>query len=51
MKCIQTYPPNSDIQRVTDDKAYIEVHAGRAMYIPRRVWKEKVRDNTDACSA
>ena len=44
MKCIHYYMPDNRIARVSDDEAHAAVKAGRARYVPRRVWKEKVRD-------
>lgn len=46
MKCIQFYrtsttPPT--IQRVTNEEADIFVSDGRAFYIPKNIWKMKVR--------
>ena len=44
MKCIHFYNPDNRIERVSDDEAHAAVKSGRARYVPRHVWKAKVRD-------
>jgi len=45
MKCIQyTDKLDMTVARIADDDAHAAVKAGAARYIPRHVWKDKVRD-------
>lgn len=50
MKCIQIYKPHrkagdtTGIHRVTNEEAELKVQAGVARYIPKEMWKKKVRD-------
>lgn len=44
MKCVQYYPPKSKIERVSDEAARDAVASGDAFYVPKRTWKDKVRD-------
>lgn len=45
MKCIQYYRPfGGQIKRVTDDVAKEAIAKNEAMYVPKKLWKEKVRD-------
>lgn len=44
MKCVFFYNPENRIERISDEAAEKAVKAGKAMYIPRREWKAKVRD-------
>lgn len=44
MLCIHFYMPDNRIVRIKDEDAHCAVKTGKARYIPRRVWKEKVRD-------
>lgn len=44
MKCIHNYMPDNRVQRISDEEAHAAVKSGKARYVPKRVWKEKVRD-------
>lgn len=44
MKCIQYYNPHYRIVRVSDDQAHAVIKTGKAMYVPKSVWKKHVRD-------
>lgn len=48
MKCIQMNKTKTDplgeIVRVPDDVAEETVSKGHAVYVPKKLWKEKVRD-------
>ncbi len=50
MKCIQYYPVSTAlgrverIERTSDEEAENMVAAKKAFYVPRSVWKQKVRD-------
>ena len=44
MKCIHFYNPDNRVERLSDDEARAHVKSGRARYVPRHVWKAKVRD-------
>lgn len=46
MKTIHFYMPDNRVERVEDDEARKAVKSGKARYVPKRVWKEKVRDLT-----
>ena len=43
MKCMMSVD-NKHIRRVTDEKASELYHEGGWRYIPKSLWKEKVRD-------
>jgi hypothetical protein len=42
MKCIKT--KKGDIRRVSNEQAKRAVSTGKANYVPKSEWKEKVRD-------
>ena len=44
MLCVHFYMPDNRIVRIKDEEAHRAVKSGKARYVPRRVWKEKVRD-------
>ena len=44
MKCIQSISDDSRILRVSDSHAVESVKTGNFRYVPKSLWKEKVRD-------
>ena len=42
-KCIRL-KKTGKIERVSDDEAHQMVSSGKAMYVPKKMWKEEVRD-------
>lgn len=44
MKCIHYYMPDNRVARVGDEDAKVAVGSGKARYVPKSVWKQKVRD-------
>ena len=47
MKCVKTYRTAThtpQILRVSDEEAAKMVGEKKAMYVPKRLWKKKVRD-------
>jgi len=41
MKCVER--ADGSVVRIEDKKAHEQVLAGKAKYVPKRVWKEKGR--------